>query len=107
MNWLAEKGSQGQVGTHSHRWAAPHQMALTQEKAERCRKCGRLFRDARKCAAHEKGCDGENEVLGTEQLCRKCGAQFKDRKQRDTHEVKCTGNALDNLKCKIFAENFS
>ena len=132
---LAEKGSQGQVSTHSHRWAAPHHMALTQENAERCRKCGRLFRDARKCAAHEKGCDGENEVLGTEQLCRKCGLQFKDRKhhlsqclwgekrrkpcpfkrqiktfssetKRIPEEIKCTGNALDNLKCKFCGKFF-
>ena len=39
---LADKGSRGEIGTHSRRWAAPHRLALTRESAEKCRGCGRL-----------------------------------------------------------------
>ena len=103
---LAEKGCRNLIGQHSHRWATRHQHAITKENAETCRKCGRIFRDAHKCAAHQRGCDGENPVLDATQVCRKCGATLRDRKLRDAHEDKCTGNDRDNLKCQYCGKLF-
>ena len=89
---LAHKGSQGEIGKHSRRWAAPHAQALTVETAETCRKCGRVFRSARKCGAHEKTCEGQSELTEDQQQCRKCGETLKDRKARAIHEPQCTGD---------------
>ena len=50
---LANQGRDNQITTHSRRWAAPQRNALTAANAETCRKCGRIFRNARKYAKHE------------------------------------------------------
>ena len=93
---LADAGSRGQVGEHSKRWAAPHRLALTAVNTEKCRKCGRFFRDARICGTHEKTCTAGPAILTDEQPCRKCGEMQKDRKARTAHEAKCTSDAERN-----------
>ena len=86
-NRLADAGSRGQVGEHSKRWAAPHRLALAAVNTEKCRKCGRFFRDARICGAHEMTCTAGPAILTDEQPCRKCGEMQKDRKARTAHEA--------------------
>ena len=62
---LANKGRSFVITTHSRRWAAPKQNALTKATAETCRKCGRIFRDARKYAKHETYCTAPPTPAGT------------------------------------------
>ena len=103
---LAHKGSQGEIGKHSRRWAAPHAQALTVETAETCRKCGRVFRSARKCGAHEKTCEGQFELTEDQQQCRKCGETLKDRKARAIHEPQCTGDVHKNKVCRYCKKEY-
>ena len=103
---LANLGRQNRLGTHSRRWAAPRQGDLTVATAETCRKCGRVFISARKCARHEMQCTEQMPEGGDDHPCRICGQSFPDRVTRNTHQLKCNGTADLNLQCKYCRESF-
>ena len=103
---LANLGRQNRLGTHSRRWAAPRQRDLTVATAETCRKCGRVFISARKCARHEMQCTEQMPEGGDDHPCRICGQSFPDRVTRNTHQLKCNGTADLNLQCKYCRESF-
>ena len=102
---LADKGRNLNYCTHSRRWAAPKDNALTTANAETCRKCGRIFTDARKYAKHEYLCNAQPEPNQEHDLehhpCRICKEPFPSRRLRNTHELTCNGTQDANLTCKF------
>ena len=107
---LANKGRTNLFTTHSRRWAAPKQNELTKANAETCRKCGRIFRDARKYARHETLCNVPSEPQQEPDLehhpCRICQELCPSRKLRNIHELTCNGTREANLKCKFCHKTF-
>lgn len=99
---LAHLGRTSTPTNQSKRWTAPHQHQLTTAKAETCRKCGRLFFGARKCARHERDCAGHPQADPDINFhpCRLCSQAFSTRKARNLHQAKCQGNPEDNLQCR-------
>lgn len=98
---LADKGRAEEYCTHSSRWAQPPQFALTEANAEKCRKCGRLFLSARRCARHERDCEGlpDADIIPTFP-CRLCNIELPSRKHRDAHQAKCQGSVESNTQCR-------
>lgn len=82
---LANLGRQNNLGTHSRRWAAPKQGALTVANAETCRKCKTIFKSARKCAVREMHCTVTPAEVPTDHPSRLCGQPFPDRVTRNAH----------------------
>ena len=107
---LADKGRNLLYCSHSRRWAAPKTNALTQANAETCRKCGRIFQNARKYAKHELLCTAQpqphQEPDLEHQPCRICKEAFTSRKLRNTHELTCNGSHEANLACKFCQKTF-
>ena len=103
---LAGVGSLGKIGPHSKRWTDPHQEALTLLTAETCRRCGRRFRPADVCGAHERRCDNGAPGALPPHRCRKCDAVTGTRKKRDQHESRCRGTEQANLECPYCSKQF-
>ena len=74
--------------------------------AETCRKCGRVFISARKCAGHEMQCTEQMPEGGGDHPCRIWGQSFPDRVTRNTHQLKCNGTADLILQCKYCRDSF-
>ena len=105
---LANKGRAQEYCSHSLRWAQPPQFSLTEANAEKCRKCGRLFLSARRCARHERDCEGTQAGENLNAFpCRLCHANFPSRRHRDAHQTKCQGSADSNTQCRFCATEFN
>lgn len=105
---LANQGRTTEPTDQSKRWTAPHQHQLTTAQAETCRKCGRLFFGARKCARHERNCPGTNynEPELHYHPCRLCSQAFPTRKLRNAHQQTCQGDSEANLNCRYCNKSF-
>ncbi len=108
---LANKGAKGEVSTQSIRWAKPEEDHPKAALAtETCRKCGKLFLNARSVVAHERGCQAGPADNPNVLRCRLCLTKFsgaQPRKARNRHEQKCRGDKLSNVMCFRCRRSFS